>query len=192
MAHENVTIKNIQPNGTWTATDGTVMFKFEIELFDGRIGDVFSKSNQPPVAIGQSVTMDITQRTTNNGNVMNKFKLVHDSGSVHGATYRQQPANRVHASNIAHNQHAQPVQQPYQQPVQPQPHFQQPVQPVQPQQPIQPSMDIKSMQIARMNCVTNAVALCGEMNATNVLYVADQLMQFITDGHIRQIVISNQ
>ena len=45
-------LMNLKDNGTWTASDNTVFFKFDAEMDNGEKGSFLAKSNPPLQKVG--------------------------------------------------------------------------------------------------------------------------------------------
>lgn len=56
----------LRDNGTWTATDGTVFFKFDAEMDNGDKGSFLAKSNPPQQKVGEEYEYTIEEKNGHN------------------------------------------------------------------------------------------------------------------------------
>lgn len=56
---KQATLSSLQGNGTWTTSQGKLMYAFHVQLSDGVAGECNSISETPPYAVGDNVYYEI-------------------------------------------------------------------------------------------------------------------------------------
>lgn len=84
--------------GTWTAPDGKVFFKHNVQLDNGTQGTALGQSETAPYSVGDSVTY--TQTTNQDGSTRLKIKKEGGNFSGNSSSYSRRPEDPEKAAKI--------------------------------------------------------------------------------------------
>ena len=83
-------LMNLKDNGTWTASDNTVFFKFDAEMDNGDAGSFLAKSNPPLQKVGEEYEYSIEEK---NGH--KNIKFVKPAGSPFQPKIQRNPEDEA-------------------------------------------------------------------------------------------------